>query len=114
MFSVILLLLIDIFESALSQDLPPLTLSFVQNAASRKAVCNDGTPAGYYLRKAPQMGGMPNQINPYLNNWIIWLEGGKINHIFVFFFVCIIFFVCICLFVCLVFLFRSFKRRLLL
>ncbi len=39
----------------------------VQNAATRQAVCNDGSPAIYYYRKGSGQG---------LNTWVIFLGGG--------------------------------------
>lgn len=44
------------------------TLQQVQQAQSRKAVCNDGTPAAYFVRRAT---------NPeFKDKWIIHLQGG--------------------------------------
>src|ERR1041384_8009238 len=44
-----------------------LNLHFVKNAESRFAVCNDGTDAGYYLRRGTGTGS---------KRWVIFLVGG--------------------------------------
>merc|ERR1711972_1159762 len=45
----------------------PLTLNFIQNATARNAVCNDGTPGGYWFRQGTGSGS---------NRWLIHLQGG--------------------------------------
>ncbi len=45
----------------------PLQKITVPNAASRQAVCNDGTPAVYYFRQGSGSGA---------NNWVIFMSGG--------------------------------------
>lgn len=45
----------------------PLHKITVPNAASRQAVCNDGSPAVYYFREGRGSG---------VNNWVIFLSGG--------------------------------------
>lgn len=42
----------------------PMPLTLFKDAASRQAVCNDGTPAGYYFRKGTS------------DRWLIFFEGG--------------------------------------
>jgi hypothetical protein len=45
----------------------PLTFIALPNAVSRGAVCNDGTPAGYFIRRG-RAGGT--------NRWVVHLQGG--------------------------------------
>jgi hypothetical protein len=44
-----------------------MTLVWLEDAAARGLVCNDGTPTGYYIRRGSGGGS---------NRWLIHLEGG--------------------------------------
>jgi len=54
-------------SSAVAQSTSPMTLVQVKNAVARDAVCNDGTPATYYLRRGEGTGS---------HRWVIHLQGG--------------------------------------
>ena len=47
----------------------PSTLTKVSLAAHPLALCNDGTPAAYYFRKAPSQ-------SEQANIWVVYLQGG--------------------------------------
>ena len=48
-----------------------LELHLYEDAEENKLLCNDGSPAGYYLRPAPE-----DAEDIARNRWIFYLEGG--------------------------------------
>merc|ERR1719369_217538 len=48
-----------------------LELHLYEDAEENKLVCNDGSPAGYYLRPAPE-----DAEDSARDRWIFYLEGG--------------------------------------
>jgi hypothetical protein len=63
----ILLVFVTVFFLCSIIDAAPLQRIAVANAASRQAVCNDGSPAIYYFRQGTGSGA---------NNWVIFMSGG--------------------------------------
>jgi len=53
--------------SSVSAGLPAINMTLVlfANATDRLAICNDGTPSGYYIHLAPGS-----------TRWLIYLQGG--------------------------------------
>lgn len=54
-------------------DLVNMRLHTVRDAASRHAVCNDGTPAKYYFRDCPRPA---DECNGWSSDWIVVFTGG--------------------------------------
>lgn len=52
-------------EGAMGDD-APMKLQLFANATARNAICNDGSPSGYYLRRSASNS----------SGWVIYLEGG--------------------------------------
>eukprot|EP01112_Ceratiomyxa_fruticulosa_P019242 TRINITY_DN6272_c0_g1_i2.p1 TRINITY_DN6272_c0_g1~~TRINITY_DN6272_c0_g1_i2.p1 ORF type:complete len:378 (-),score=57.56 TRINITY_DN6272_c0_g1_i2:145-1278(-) len=61
---IVLILFSSLLVCTLSQG---LSLHLFPNAKSRNAVCNDGTPAGFYFRAGSGSGS---------NTWVVHLQGG--------------------------------------
>ena len=60
-----------IFTAVSHGETSPLQKFTVQQAASRNAVCNDGSPAVYYFRPGTGSGS---------NDWVLFLGGGGFCH----------------------------------